>query len=170
MDLYEKTAHSASVTHSHAIGIDGAAALALSVSLAVGLDPGHRFSSTGFIEPLIGFAKTTAMRDKLNLVRDLISQRTPLDRAADRLGRGIEADMSVPFAIYAFLLNPTSFEECLMGAILHGGDQDTLGAMTCGIAGAYLGAEAIPDKWLARLEKRSYIEELATGLMKASLS
>ncbi|MFC1492253.1 ADP-ribosylglycohydrolase family protein [Nitrospinota bacterium] len=167
-DLYEKAALSASVTHSHSIGIDGAAVLALSVSQAVGLDPKRRFSSAGFIEPLIRFAKTAAMQKKLILIRELIFQETPLDRAADKLGRGIEADLSVPFAIYAFLRSPKSFEECLMGAVLHGGDRDTLGAMACGIAGAYLGLDAIPDKWLTRLENRPYLEELAAGLMRAS--
>ena len=45
-----------------------------------------------------------------------------------------------------------------------GGDADTIGAMTGAIAGAYHGVEAIPKRWLDRLEGRPYIESLAERL------
>ena len=51
-----------------------------------------------------------------------------------------------------------------MCAILNGGDRDTLGAMACGLSGAYLGIEAIPQAWWAKLENREYIEALALKL------
>ncbi len=73
---------------------------------------------------------------------------------------------SMPFAIYAFLRHPQSFEACLFEAILNGGDRDTLGAMSCAISGAYLGLEAIPPSWREKLENRVYIEELALKLVR----
>ena len=76
----------------------------------------------------------------------------------------IEVALSMPFAIFAFLRHPQSFEETLFTAILHGGDRDTLGAMACAISGAYLGIEAIPASWRRKLENRPYIEELASKL------
>jgi poly(ADP-ribose) glycohydrolase ARH3 len=72
---------------------------------------------------------------------------------------------SLPFALYAFLHHPRSYEECLLCAILNGGDRDTLGAMACAVSGAYLGVEAIPQAWREKLEKREYIENLAIGLV-----
>jgi poly(ADP-ribose) glycohydrolase ARH3 len=70
----------------------------------------------------------------------------------------------MPFAVYAFLRHPQSFEACLFCAILHGGARDTLGAMACAISGAYLGVEAIPQAWREKLENRQHIEELAVKL------
>jgi poly(ADP-ribose) glycohydrolase ARH3 len=76
----------------------------------------------------------------------------------------VTAQNSVPFAIFAFLRSPKSFEECLFYAVLSGGDRDTLGAMACGISGAYLGIDAIPEKWREKLENLTYIESLARRL------
>jgi ADP-ribosylglycohydrolase len=70
----------------------------------------------------------------------------------------------MPFAIYSFLQNTNSFEECLFCAVLNGGDRDTLGAMACAISGAFLGIEAIPNSWKLKLENKEYIERLATSL------
>jgi poly(ADP-ribose) glycohydrolase ARH3 len=70
----------------------------------------------------------------------------------------------MPFAIYAFLNHPTSFDACLFCAILNGGDRDTLGAMAGGISGAYLGSESIPEPWKRKLENRGYIEKLGLSL------
>jgi poly(ADP-ribose) glycohydrolase ARH3 len=36
--------------------------------------------------------------------------------------------------------------------------------MTGAISGAYLGVEAVPNKWRLKLENRLYIEELAAVL------
>lgn len=67
-------------------------------------------------------------------------------------------------ALYAFLRNPDSFEGCLLCATLNSGGRDTLGAMACAISGAYLGAEAIPSEWRARLENHGLVEGFARQL------
>jgi poly(ADP-ribose) glycohydrolase ARH3 len=76
----------------------------------------------------------------------------------------VAAHESVPFALYAFLRNPHSFEDCLFCAALNSGDRDTVGAMACAISGAYLGVDVIPQAWRARLENREQIEALALDL------
>jgi poly(ADP-ribose) glycohydrolase ARH3 len=76
----------------------------------------------------------------------------------------------MPFAIYSFVRCPHSFEDCLDCAIMHGGDRDTLGAMAGAISGAYLGVEAIPSGWRAKLENRQTIEELALELARKTAS
>ncbi len=163
-DLYERAALSARATHAHPVGVDGAALIARAAARAVSLEPGEGFSPLAFAEDLAAFARTPEMREKMRLLRELLAGGAPSGHAAGRLGRGVEAHLSVPYAIFAFLRSPDSFEECLMGAVLHGGDRDTLGAMACALSGAYLGIEAIPERWRARLENREYIEELAGGL------
>jgi len=99
------------------------------------------------------------------LVRALIAGDVPPPDAARRLGRSVAVHESMPFAVYAFLRHPQAFEECLFCAVLHGGDRDTLGAMACAVSGAYLGVEAIPPAWRAKIENRSHIEDLADKLV-----
>ena len=59
------------------------------------------------------------------------------------MGQSVKIHESLPFAIYAFLAHPHSFEGCLLDTVLSGGDRDTLGAMAGAILGAYLGVAAI---------------------------
>jgi ADP-ribosyl-[dinitrogen reductase] hydrolase len=53
-----------------------------------------------------------------------------------------------------------SFEECLVATVNQGGDADTTGAIAGAIAGAYFGPEAIPRRWVKRLD-RALVDELA---------
>ena len=168
-DLYEQACISAAVTHAHPVGMDGAAVLACAVAQAVKLDPQEPFSFEDFWQGLVDPVQTLVMRDKLKLVRTLIAENAPPLEAAEKLGRSVAVHESLPFALYAFLRHPQSFEECLFCAILHGGDRDTLGAMACAVSGAYLGIEAIPPAWREKLENRQYIEELALKLVARSL-
>ena len=145
---------------------DTAMAIGLAQSLArLGrLDPQRTFPGNRFVNDLMAFARTTEMRDKLEMVRSLLAQDSPAQFAAPRLGQNVTAHGSVPFALYAFLRHPHSYQDCLFCAILNGGDRDTLGAMACAVSGAYLGIGAIPPDWRTRLENRAQIEELACQL------
>ena len=163
-DLYEEACISASVTHAHPLGMDGAAVQARAVSLAVTLDPEDTFPLELFIDKLLDFARTPEMEQRILLVRELINSHAPPSFAAEQLGRTVAVHESLPFALYSFLRHHQSFEHCLYCAVSHGGDRDTLGAMACAISGAYLGVESIPDTWRRKLENRSYIEHLALGL------
>ena len=164
-NLYEKAALSAEVTHAHKVGMDGAAVQAVAVSQAVVLDAQKSFDAGAFIENLMGVAKTGAMRKKLESLSGLIDKGCLPAEAADILGRSVAVHESLPFALYAFLSQPKSFEDCLSCAVLNGGDRDTLGAMACAASGAYLGVENIPPLWRNRLENRDYVEKLALALL-----
>jgi poly(ADP-ribose) glycohydrolase ARH3 len=163
-DLYEKAQLSAALTHAHPIGIDGAAVQARAVAQAVALDPTQPFVADEFLQALLDTARTSEMEEKLVTVLRLIHQAAPPQRAALLLGQGVAVQRSLPFAIFCFARHPASFQDCLLCAALNGGDRDTLGAMACAISGAYLGVEAIPKAWRAKLESRSVIEELAITL------
>jgi ADP-ribosyl-[dinitrogen reductase] hydrolase len=56
-----------------------------------------------------------------------------------------------------------NFEEALVQAVNLGGDTDTIGAITGGLAGAIYGAQAIPQRWRSALDKDivSRMERLA---------
>lgn len=163
-DLYDKASASAEVTHAHPVGKDGAAILARAIATAVKIDSDTPFDPSYFINMLIEFSQTIELREKMKLVNRLHMERVNPSVSVDRIGRSVSMGESMPFAIYSFLQNAESFEECLFCAVLNGGDRDTLGAMACAISGAYLGIEAIPYSWQLKLENKDYIESLATSL------
>ncbi len=168
-DLYEEACISASVTHAHPVGKDGAAVQAKAISLAVKLDPREAFPLKAFIDALTDFARTPELQEKIRDVEELITANAHPSYAAEQLGRTVSVHESLPFALYSFLRHLKSFEDCLYCAILHGGDRDTLGAMACAVSGAYLGIESIPGSWRRKLENRAYIEDLASGLSEIGL-
>jgi poly(ADP-ribose) glycohydrolase ARH3 len=113
---------------------------------------------------LIDIARTDEIQEKMKLLQTLLQDNASPPTAATRLGQSVAVHESMPFALYAFLRYPHSFEACLYCAVLNGGDRDTLGAMACAVSGSYLGLEAIPRRWTDRLENRDYIEALARKL------
>lgn len=58
---------------------------------------------------------------------------------------------SVNNAIY-WSFRARNFREAIMGPVNHGGDADTIAALTGGIAGAHFGANHIPQKWIETLD------------------
>lgn len=165
-DLYEQARASAVVTHTHPMGVDGAALLALAVARVVEMDSREPFPLASFTQDLVNVCRTSELQAKMRQVRTLLEKGAPPPEAASMLGRTVAVHESLPFALYAFLCNPESFEDCLFCAVQNGGDRDTLGAMACAVSGAYLGEEAIPQLWRERLENRLYVEELAEKLTK----
>lgn len=45
-----------------------------------------------------------------------------------------------------------NFKKAILGAVNHGGDADTIAAITGSLAGAFYGYEAIPSKWIDQLD------------------
>lgn len=58
---------------------------------------------------------------------------------------------SVNNAIY-WSSHSTNFREAIIGPVNHGGDADTIAALTGGIAGAYYGVDGIPGGWINTLD------------------
>lgn len=59
---------------------------------------------------------------------------------------------SVKNAIY-WSFNARNFREAIIGPVNHGGDADTIAALTGGIAGAHFGKDHIPKKWIEKLDQ-----------------
>ena len=61
---------------------------------------------------------------------------------------------SVLWSLYSFLRSPDDYWETVCTAIAVGGDVDTTAAMAGAISGAYLGLDAIPERWARRVTDR----------------
>lgn len=61
-----------------------------------------------------------------------------------------------------------TFEEALVTAVNRGGDADTIGAITGGMAGARYGYSSIPERWLEVLDSdiKEQLDELADAAIK----
>ncbi|MBW1675411.1 MAG: ADP-ribosylglycohydrolase family protein [Deltaproteobacteria bacterium] len=55
---------------------------------------------------------------------------------------------------------PNSYEKVVRGANTDG-DSDSIACIGSSISGAYLGIDAIPEDWVKRIEKSSYLDDLA---------
>lgn len=62
------------------------------------------------------------------------------------------------------LLTTSTYKEAVLKAVNLGGDTDTTGCVTGGIAGLYYGYNSIPKKWKGSIKKRDEIEDLAERL------
>ena len=163
-DIYDKARQSAEVTHTHPVGIDGAAVMARAIARTVTLKPQRPFSPQAFIEMLMGFSRTDEIRSKLALIPDLLDQNVPPETAVQKLGNGVVADESVPMALFCFLRYPHTYLESVLCAITHGGQRDTMGVMAGALSGAYLGIDGISVDWRTKLEDARHLEALAREL------
>ena len=115
--VLRESAQSAQVSHNHPEGIKGAQATALAVF----------FARTGYDKESI--RKELSVRFNYCL-----SHR--VDEIRPRYHFDVSCQGTVPQAIVAFL-DSTDFEDAIRNAISLGGDSDTLGCITGGIAQAY---------------------------------
>ena len=160
-------------THSHYIAYQGATLIALAVATAAS---SVDFSPEAFLRP---------MRAELQRCADLLQDKTQFARALDAidaglkrqascremaaiLGTDVTAVESVPMALYCFLRHPEDYAQVIHEAIFAGGDTDTIACMAGAISGAFLGASAIPTRWLVAVREETHtvgtVESLADQL------
>jgi len=161
--LREIAYQSSSITHSHELGKEGAALQACAVALALNTPSDEDIDREAFLYRLQNFIQDRLYKEKVAQIRELLGEQDK-EKVVAVLGNGIEAPRSVPTAIYCFLRQPQSYKDTVIYAISLGGDTDTIAAMAGAISGAYLGIEAIPSEWRAKLENREYVETLAENL------
>ena len=67
---------------------------------------------------------------------------------------------SLEASLWCTITNNT-FEDAVVTAVNLGKDTDTIGAITGSINGIIYGMESIPERWLNKLKKKEYIENLS---------
>ena len=118
------------------------------------------------ITPTI-FPKAKHMNELLALIKKAIAlsaeNLNDLD-AIRRLGEGWVAEETLAIAVYCALKYSDNFEKGIIASVNHDGDSDSTGAVTGNILGAALGFDAIPQKYLDKLELKDVILEIAEDL------
>lgn len=154
---------SASLTHAHPVGIDGAVAQAAAIAAALNSR-----------SPLLAARAATRTREfaaAFDLAAEACSAGPDPHRLADALGATVASHQSVPVAVLIAEAG-LDFEESVTLAVACGGDTDTVAAMTGAIVGARVGERGIPGRWLAVLENgprgKDRVRELADRLANRS--
>ncbi len=152
--LKEFVRASTQITHSDPKAFEGALAVALCAAYAVNHKAGD--VEAGWLLAQIGeYLEDTELIDLLGNVNTQLAAGASVADFAASLGleKGVSGYVyhTVPVAIFAWLRHPDSFREAVESVILPGGDTDTTGAIVGALAGATLGASAIPMEWLSRI-------------------
>ncbi|WP_457033772.1 ADP-ribosylglycohydrolase family protein [Kitasatospora sp. P5_F3] len=158
---FELAARCALITHGHPTAAYAAGAFAAVIGeLMTGqpLEGAVRYA----LDLLAGYPRhqetSTALERALSLAE------AGSDQLED-LGAGWVAEEALAIAVYAALSAPTpaTVGPALLLAVNHSGDSDSTGAICGNLLGARHGAGALPPEWLAQLEGRAVIAELAAS-------
>jgi len=140
------------LTHTDPRAEEGALAVALAASHgarhgAEGLD------AAAFLEELRRHLSGEELLESLKVLEEHLGRGAAAQEFADKLGLGKGVggyiNHTVPVCLYCWLRHKDDFRAALEEVILLGGDADTTGAIVGGLAGATLGAQAIPAEWLS---------------------
>lgn len=169
---YEDTdrlgAEAAALTHGHELGYIPAAALVHIIRAVVEKGMALKEAVTGSITAMEGlFPEAKHIADFSEIMKKAIAlseSGTDDLTAIHQLGEGWVAEETLAIAVYCALKYENDFEKAIIASVNHNGDSDSTGAVTGNILGAYIGYEAIPDKFKANLELHDLILEIADDL------
>ncbi len=80
-----------------------------------------------------------------------------------QIGGGWIAEEALAIGLWC-ALSATDFTDGVCKAVNHSGDSDSTGLIAGHFLGLLLGAQALPNEWLAHLEVRDSIQQIATDL------
>lgn len=161
-------AKAAALTHGHELGYIPAAML-VHIILRIAENGDTIFEAVSDAIRVIPFVfpKAKHMDELLTLVKKAIvlsSENADDLDAIRQLGEGWVAEETLAIAIYCALKYSDDFINGVVAAVNHDGDSDSTGAVTGNILGTALGFEAIPQKYLDKLELKDVILEIAEDL------
>lgn len=165
-ELLLETANLCMPTHNTSCAISGAAAIAAGGAAAVcGWEKPERIfaymihiaeKAQRLGTPVCGPLVSERMRMNQYFVENDTEQEA-LYRIYSCTGTGLPSAESVPAAAALFLLAKGNPEKCARYAANIGGDTDTIGAMACGICGAFSGAGCFSQEEVELLEQVNQI-------------
>ncbi|MET7637391.1 ADP-ribosylglycohydrolase family protein [Streptomyces sp. NPDC005438] len=157
--VFQIAVECAAQTHGHPTGYLSAGAFALIVhSLARGdsLDHGVQRALAQLAERPGHQETSDALKHALGAVR----QGLPNAARVEALGEGWIAEEALAMAVYCALV-AEDVRHGLLLAVNHGGDSDSTGSLCGNLLGAQHGETALPPGWVAEVEGRGTILELA---------
>ena len=162
-------AEAAALTHGHELGYIPAAMLVHIIHLL----SHNSISILSAVEDAKKTIKNIFPKSKnINYLISLVDKAIEISKnkkindldAINKIGKGWVAEETLAIAIYCALKYEDDFEKAIIAAVNHSGDSDSTGAVTGNIIGAHLGIDAIPQKFIDKLELKDIIFEIADDL------
>lgn len=166
VDAFGLASEAAAITHGHPTGYLSAGVLTLVIKRIIngdGLTEAVKHAVYKILPQHANFEETFVACDKaVKLAGD--RSMPPSAETIEMLGAGWIAEEALAISIYCSLACESDFTKAVLLAVNHSGDSDSTGAITGNILGALHGTAAIPERWLARLELKETIFEIAEYL------
>ncbi|GAA3627255.1 ADP-ribosylglycohydrolase family protein [Streptomyces chitinivorans] len=157
--VFQLAAECAAQTHGHPTGYLAAGAFAVivhAVARGESLDAAVQ-RSLAHLAAHPGHEETTdALKHALGAVR----QGLPTAERVESLGEGWTGEEALAMGVYCALV-AEDVRHGLLLAVNHGGDSDSTGSVCGNLLGVMHGETALPPNWVAELEGRATILELA---------
>ncbi|MEU1730856.1 ADP-ribosylglycohydrolase family protein [Streptosporangium sp. NPDC020145] len=159
---FELAARCAQITHGHPTGYLAAGAFAAMIHLVLAGEPLGQ-AVRGAAELLTDYPSHEETSLALRAAVRLAAQGDPSPERVESLGGAWVAEEALAIAVYCALAHPWPGElrQALLLAVNHSGDSDSTGAVCGNLLGALHGQRALPADWLADLEGRETITEIA---------
>jgi len=174
------------ITHSHPAASAGAIVIARAIAFLIDKSIGTSFSIEDFFATII----SSISNSQENIWEEFIEI---LKRVKDNLNISIKAGLikfsqvgvkspffiedylgkafvhpytlsTVACAIFVFLKNLNSFEDCIIQLATAGGDSDTVGAIGGSLAGAYFGLGNVPEDLKYIVKQHKYVLNISEQL------
>lgn len=162
---YDMAVESSALTHHHKTSDDASAAFAIMIYY---LALGHELDSAlqlalQMLEERQANNETT---DALKLACMLANDDTPMTMAIQQLGEGWIAEEALAIAVYC-ALKTNNFNDGMIASVNHSGDSDSTGSIAGQLMGIMYGYSNIPTRFLADLELKALIIEVADDVANA---
>ena len=162
------SAEASAITHGHELGYIPSACFAHIINLIAHTDMSLKDAVNDSISHtkklFAGFEYIDYFCELMNLAVELSGKNIANLDAIHQLGEGWVAEETLAIAVYCALKYADDFGKAVIVSVNHDGDSDSTGAVTGNIIGAYLGINAIPEKFIANLEIKDVISEMAEKL------
>ncbi|MEU8570600.1 ADP-ribosylglycohydrolase family protein [Streptomyces pathocidini] len=157
--VFQLAVECAAQTHGHPTGCLAAGAFALIVH---GLARGEALDGAvqGALRQLATCPGHEEASDALRRALGAVRQGLPTAARVESLGAGWTAEEALAIAVYCALV-ADDMRHGLLLAVNHSGDSDSTGSICGSLLGTLHGETALPPTWLAELEGRATILELA---------
>lgn len=152
------------ITHHNDEAYAGALAVVSAVSLAV---YGAWEGTTPLLERVAKQIPDTRVREQIETIGRAPAD-TEISSIAKQYGCSGYVVESVPLALFAAQSIKRGFRTMVTDVVRCGGDSDTNASIAGQIAGAVLGFEGLPSRFVARVQMQGKLEAAASGITKVA--
>ena len=160
---FQVASECAAITHGHPTGYLAAGTLSALISRIISGD-----SLLDAIDESLLILKTEKNNketlESIDNVLNMVDKHTPGPDVIENIGAGWVAEEALAISIYCALVAKDDFKKGVLLSVNHSGDSDSTGSITGNILGALYGVEILPENWVANLELKDLIEEIACDL------